>query len=130
MPYKNPAPEDPMELVGVVLPGDADSMREMAYVFAGEFSRMGYKAKEILSIFKNPFYAGAHGAYRALGGETIRSIIDECVNVWERPRSSSIPSIPSVSSTGHRDSCPVASNGRNDQTDQRDEIDPNTKEER
>jgi len=82
MPYNDPDPTDPSVLVGVVLPGDADSMREMAYVFAEEFARMGYTTKEILTIFKNPFYAGAHAAYRALSEESIQGIVDECVDAW------------------------------------------------
>jgi hypothetical protein len=54
----------------------------MAYVFAEEFVRLGYTREQLLWLFKNPFYGGAHGAYRALGeGETL-SIIDECLNVW------------------------------------------------
>src|SRR6266508_1622072 len=32
--------------------------------------------------FKDPFYGGAHGAYRALGENETLSIIDECLNVW------------------------------------------------
>jgi len=42
MPYNDPDPSDPNVLVGVVLPADAEAMREMAYVFAEEFARMGY----------------------------------------------------------------------------------------
>ena len=79
---KRVEPDDPMELVGVVLPADAEAMREMAYAFAEEFVRMGYDKGQLLSVFQNPFYAGAHGAYRALGDTEIRTIIDECINVW------------------------------------------------
>jgi hypothetical protein len=71
-------------LVGVVLPGNKEAMIEMAYVFAEEFARQGYDKTKLLWLFKNPFYAGAHGAYKALGDEAIRTIMDECLAVWGR----------------------------------------------
>ena len=82
MPFKDPDPGDPNMLVGVLLPADAEATRDMAYVFAEEFARMGYTREQLLWLFKNPFYGGAHGAYRSLGENEILSIIDECVNVW------------------------------------------------
>ena len=82
MPFKDPDPTDPNMLVGVLLPADAEATREMAYVFAEEFARMGHTREQLLWLFKNPFYGGAHGAYRVLGEEQTLSIIDECLNVW------------------------------------------------
>ncbi|HYA29626.1 MAG TPA: hypothetical protein VEI95_12470 [Acidobacteriota bacterium] len=82
MPYNDPDPTDPNMLVGVMLPADAESMRDMAYVFAEEFARMGYAREQLLWLFKNPFYGGAHGAYRSLGENETLSIIDECLNTW------------------------------------------------
>jgi hypothetical protein len=82
MPSKDPDPTDPNMLVGVVLPADAEATRDMAYVFAEEFARMGYTREQLLWLFKNPFYGGAHGAYRSLGESETLSIIDECLNAW------------------------------------------------
>ena len=82
MPFKDPDPTDPNMLVGVMLPADAEATRDMAYVFAEEFARLGYTREQLLWLFKNPFYGGAHGAYRALGENETLSIIDECLNVW------------------------------------------------
>ena len=82
MPYNDPDPTDPNVLVGVVLPADAEAMREMAYVFAEEFVRMGYDRRRLLAVFQNPFYAGAHGAYRTLGEEALLAIVDECLSAW------------------------------------------------
>jgi hypothetical protein len=84
VPYQDPDPTDPNMLVGVVLPADAGASREMAYVFAEEFARLGYDRERLLWVFKNPFYTGAHGAYQALGETEILSIIDECLGVWGR----------------------------------------------
>ncbi len=101
MPYKDPDPKDPNMLVGVVLPGDREAMIEMAYVFAEEFARQGYDKTQLLWLFKNPFYAGAHGAYKALGEEKLRAIIDECLAVWGRIRFSTVESeLPIEGSTG------------------------------
>jgi len=86
MPYKDPDPTDPNMLVGVMLPADAEATREMAYVFAEEFARMGYAREQLLRLFKNPFYGGAHGVYRALGESETLSIINECLNAWGNVR--------------------------------------------
>ena len=82
MPYQDPDPTDPNMLVGVLLPADAEASRDMAYVFAEEFARLGYTPEQLLWLFKNPFYGGAHGAYQQLGEMKILSIIDECLNAW------------------------------------------------
>lgn len=84
MPYQDPDPTDPNMLVGVLLPADAEATRDMAYVFAEEFARLGYTREQLISLFKNPFYGGAHGAYRQLGATEILSIIDECIAAWGR----------------------------------------------
>ena len=82
MPYKDPDPTDPNMLVGVMLPAGAEATRDMAYVFAEEFARFGYTREQLLWLFKNPFYGGAHGAYRSLGERETLSIIDECLDAW------------------------------------------------
>ena len=82
MPFKDPDPTDPNMLVGVLLPADAEATRDMAYVFAEEFARMGYTSEQLLGLFKNPFYGGAYGTYRILGENEMLSIIDECIAVW------------------------------------------------
>ena len=86
MPFKEADPSDPNMLVGVMLPADAEATRDMAYVFAEEFARMGYSREQLLWLFKNPFYGGAHGAYRSLGEKEILSIVDECLKVWGKLR--------------------------------------------
>ena len=84
MPYDDPDPSDPTMLVGVVLPAGEEAFREMAYAFAEEFARMGLSGAAILGLFANPFYAGAHQVYRALGPDAVGAIIGECVAVWGR----------------------------------------------
>jgi hypothetical protein len=82
VPYKDPDPSDPNVLVGVELPAESETMRDMAYAFAGEFAQMGYDGDALFRVFQNPFYAGAHQAYGALGAEAVRKIIAECLAAW------------------------------------------------
>ena len=76
--------DDPMELVGVELPAGEEAMREMAYVFAEEFARLGFDEKRLLRLFKNPFYAGPHRALCVLGAQAVEEIVAECVGIWGR----------------------------------------------
>jgi hypothetical protein len=86
MPYQDPDPDDPNMLVGVVLPGDAESVTYMAETFADEFAMLGYDEDRLLVLFRHPFYAGAHQALQVLGEETIREIIRQSVSLWGRCR--------------------------------------------
>ena len=81
MPYREPEPDDPHELRGVILPGEPGSTRAMAEAFADEFAAMGFGRDRVLALFRNPFYAGAHRAFRALGEEAVGRIVDESVRV-------------------------------------------------
>ena len=82
MPYREPESSDPHELVGVELPGDAASTREMACAFAEEFARGGWSAERILVLFRSPAYRASHAALRELGEPAVRSIVDEAVALW------------------------------------------------
>ena len=86
MPYDDPDPEDPNVLVGVELPADAESTRQMAWAFAEEFAALGFDEERLLALFAQPFYAGAHQALRVLGAAEIRSIVTESLSVWGRYR--------------------------------------------
>jgi len=53
--------DDPMELVGMVIPTEGDEMLDaMGRTFADEFLRMGYPPPAILSLFRDPFYRAPH----------------------------------------------------------------------
>ena len=82
MPYDDPEGDDPHELVGVVLPGDEASTREMGSAFAEEFVQLGKSRQQILDLFRTPFYAGAHRALQALGEEEIDRLVDQAVRLW------------------------------------------------
>jgi hypothetical protein len=80
--HKEAEPDDPTVLVGVAIPGDAESVREMAYAFAEEFASMGFDAARILALFRSPHYAGAHEAYKRHGEHEVRAIVDECLGCY------------------------------------------------
>jgi len=116
MPYKDPDPTDPNMLVGIMLPADAEATRDMAYVFAEEFARLGYTREQLLWLFKNPFYGGAHGAYRALGENETLSIVNECLNVWGSIRIT-VQDVPTTTSCLPRDAGEDEGEGLNDWND-------------
>jgi hypothetical protein len=82
MPYDDPEPDDPQELVGVELPGDEAVTYEMAAAFADEFAQLGFGRSQILALYRSPHYAGAHRAWRLLGEDDIARIVDESVAVY------------------------------------------------
>ena len=82
MPYDEPEPDDPNMLVGVVLPGDEQSIRNMATVFADEYARLGYDEEKLLNLFSQPFYSGAFAAWKVLGESEIRTLVRESVRFW------------------------------------------------
>ena len=77
MPEKDFDLEDPLELVGVTLPADEETLDEMARCFMEEFIRMGYSDEAILNLFRRPFYAGAHRLYRLKGEAHLRSLLQQ-----------------------------------------------------
>jgi len=86
MPYDDPDPSDPNVLVGVALPANRGSIEEMARAFAEEFAALGFEEERIVNIFRRPFYAGAHQAFRVLGEAEVRKLVRESVQVWGRFR--------------------------------------------
>jgi hypothetical protein len=86
MPYSEPDPQDPLDLVGVGFPADEEAHVEMAYVISEEFVRLGFSERRLLDIFRNPFYRSAYQASQILGEERIETIVGEAVGVWGQVR--------------------------------------------
>ncbi len=74
--------DDPMELVQVHVPEGDEEM--MAECFVEEFIWLGYDNERLLDLFRNPFYAGAHGIYRRRGEPYVRSLIDRILKRFSR----------------------------------------------
>lgn len=86
MPYDDPEPDDPQELVGVELPGDEAQTREMAAAFADEFAQLGFTRPQILALYRKAEYMGAQRAWTLLGEEAVTRLVDESLAVWGRFR--------------------------------------------
>ncbi len=74
--------DDPFEMVGVVVPTapGEDVTALMARSFVEEFALMGCTAEQILRVFKNRFYVGAHAVYEQRGEGFIRDIIGQVLS--------------------------------------------------
>ena len=86
MPYGDPDRSDPNVLVGVELPASDDTLVDMAYAFAEELARAGHSERRIVALFRSPFYAGSHAAWRGLGEERVRQIVAESYDAFGRVR--------------------------------------------
>ncbi len=100
MPHKDPDIQDPMMLVGVEVDcPDGSATRAMAECFVEEFLRMGLAPEEVLELFRQPAYAAAHQAYRELGEEAIRDLVEAYRKVWRPIRIIDNPEAASPDST-------------------------------
>ena len=75
-------PDDPMELVGVEVPG-CDS-EEVLDDVVQEYLLMGWGAQQILMLFASPYYAFTHGIYRQLGPTRVRRRVLELFEQWNQ----------------------------------------------
>ncbi len=66
------------ELTHHIVPGEPgrDHLAEMAEAFIIEFKRMRWTDEMILDVFRNPFYAGPHHAYREKGEDYIIELLN------------------------------------------------------
>ena len=83
MPYDEADETDPLMLVGVELPADRSVWCETARVLAEEFARIGFSVERLMDVFRDPFYAGAHQAYLALGEAAILEIVRSSAAPWK-----------------------------------------------
>jgi hypothetical protein len=82
MPKDDPDFTDPMTVVGVETPATAKDVEAMARAFAEEFAFSGWDAPRIEALFRNPFYAGPHLAWKTLGDARVRALVAEAVRPW------------------------------------------------
>ena len=75
-------PDDPLALVGVAVPADADALDEMARCLVEEYGREGWEEERLLALFRNPFYRTPHMIYRARGEAYVRRVIEQVRARW------------------------------------------------
>ena len=75
-------PEDPMELVGVEIPGgDAD---QLVGDIIQEYLFMGWTELQILFLFRSPHYRATHQIYRQRGERYVKGRIQHVAEQWSR----------------------------------------------
>ena len=83
MPSKECEPDDPVEMIGVQLPGQSEAqLRDMALCFAEEFVREGWTEEKLLKMFQNPVYQGPYLAWKQKGDDYVKSVIQEAMDMW------------------------------------------------
>ncbi len=71
---------DPMELVGVALPGG--DLAQMAECFVEEYIRAGWDDESLLHLFRDPFYRATHRVYQEKGEMYVRRLIATLRQKW------------------------------------------------
>jgi hypothetical protein len=74
--------DDPLELNGVSLVTGEDTTEAMCECFIEEFMRMGYGAKQILALFRNPHYMGMNMVLDKRGEHFVCERIAEVFARW------------------------------------------------
>lgn len=82
MPKHESSPADPMELVGVMLPTETDTLISMVECVIEEFVKIGWDEDRLIRLFRNPFYQGTHLLYRLKGEEYARHLIRTIRKQW------------------------------------------------
>ena len=75
-------PEDPMELVGVALPGE-DPGRFVDEIVQ-EYLFLGWKPEEIFELFRSPRYGGTHRIYHQMGDAYVKERLLGLAEQWRR----------------------------------------------
>ncbi len=72
---KHAEPQDPLELVGVGLPGGC--MDDMATCIVEEYLMLGCSEEQILALFRRPCFGATHRIYRLKGENHVRAIVSD-----------------------------------------------------
>ncbi|MCB1126899.1 MAG: hypothetical protein KDM81_10405, partial [Verrucomicrobiae bacterium] len=56
--------DDPMELVGMVMPGEPGMLENMAEILVDEYVRLGWDEERLMTLFVNPMFMATHRIYR------------------------------------------------------------------
>jgi len=86
MPKDEFVDEDPMDLVGMVLPGEPGQLEAMAETFVEEYVRMGWDEPRLMTLFTNPMFLATHRIYRHKGEDYVRALIRRLAAKWSVTR--------------------------------------------
>ncbi|HLB49028.1 MAG TPA: hypothetical protein VJL59_18615 [Anaerolineales bacterium] len=82
MPHDEFVDEDPLGLVGMVLPGEPGQLEAMAECFVEEYARMGWDERRLMTLFVSPVFLATHRIYRQKGEEYVRELIRRTCAKW------------------------------------------------
>jgi hypothetical protein len=82
MPHDEFVDEDPMGLVGMVVPGEPGQLEAMAECFVEEYARMGWDERRLMTLFVNPTFLATHRIYRLKGEDYVRELIRRTCAKW------------------------------------------------
>ena len=76
--------DDPMELMGMMAPGDADSDERQAEATIQEFVLMGFTDEGLLELFRSPHYQATHRLWKVKGEAYVKDMIARERAAWRR----------------------------------------------
>ncbi len=82
MPHDEAVPEDPMGLVGMVMPGEPGQIEAMAECIVEEYVRLGWDEPRLMALFRSPLFLATHRIYRQKGEPYVRDLIRETLARW------------------------------------------------
>ena len=82
MPQEEFVREDPMGLVGMVLPGEPGQLEAMAECFVEEYVRMGWDERRLMTLFTSPMFLATYRIYRQKGEGYVRELIRRMCTKW------------------------------------------------
>jgi len=82
MPMDEFDPQDPLDLVGMVLPGERGQLERMAECLVEEYVRLGWDEARLMTLFANPLFMATHRIYRQKGPEYVRALIRKISQKW------------------------------------------------
>jgi hypothetical protein len=82
MPKDEFSTKDPLELVGMVVPGDSGTLDAMAEAFVEEYVRMGWTEDRLMTLFTNSMFLATHRIYRLKGEDYVRDLIERSCKKW------------------------------------------------
>lgn len=74
--------DDPMELVGMVMPGEPGMLENMAEIIVDEYVRLGWDEERLMTLFVNPMFMATHRIYRQKGETYVRELIRVILARW------------------------------------------------
>jgi hypothetical protein len=94
MAYDEFEDDDPLELTGMVLPGEPGQLEAMAECFVEEYVRMGWDERRLMTLFVNPMFLATHRIYRQKGEAYVRELISRTCQKWGITGGRGIPPRP------------------------------------